>query len=40
VADALNLGAPLYVIPLNRETRRLRKRLQHAVGPVYARATA
>jgi Zn-dependent protease with chaperone function len=40
VADALDLGAPFYVIPLNRETRRLRKRLQRTVAPVYARATA
>jgi len=30
----------LYVIPLNRKTRRLRKRLQRTVAPVYARATA
>ena len=40
VADALDLDAPFYVIPLNRGTRRLRKRLQRTVAPVYARATA
>jgi len=31
---------PVYVVPLNRETRRLRKRLERTVAPVYARATA
>jgi type II secretory pathway component PulM len=40
VADALHLATPFYVIPLDRRTRRLRKRLQRTVAPVYARATA
>jgi hypothetical protein len=40
VAGALRLREPFYVVPLNRETRRLRKRLQRTVAPVYARATA
>jgi hypothetical protein len=40
VADALDLGAPFYVIPPNRKTRRLRKRLRRTVAPAYARATA
>jgi hypothetical protein len=40
VADALHLATPFYVIPLDRGTRRLRKRLERTVAPVYARATA
>ncbi len=40
VAGALRLGAPFSVIPLNRESRRLHKRLRRAAAPVYARATA
>jgi hypothetical protein len=40
VAAALRLGAPFSVIPLNRRTRSLRKRLERTVAPVYARATA
>ncbi len=40
VADALQLATPFHVVPLNRETRRLRRRLQRTAAPVYARATA
>ena len=40
VAGALRLREPFSVIPLNREARRLDKRLRRTTAPAYARATA
>jgi hypothetical protein len=40
VAGALRLREPFSVILLNREPRRLDKRLRRTAAPVYARATA
>jgi SseB protein C-terminal domain len=40
VAGALRLREPFSVILLNREARRLDKRLRRTTAPVYARATA